>query len=359
MPDIHNHIELPHFCFKRQGPSGAIFDVLVVRGAFDFCAGGQRVVRSEEQYNAWGDEYRLAETTCSLGRALIREGDLTLFKPNTDVYLAGCAQTRDEKPQTRWLATLKAGTIQKSLQLRGPRQMKRSALLWRMSLAEAVTSVELDARLSFGGSFAAQVEGKEESVHKADNSAGCGWLPRGELWKVSKAARQEIKAQIAAIKSLPAPQIEGPFWSVGSPYDRAASVGFGPLVPWHKARTRYAGTCDQKWRQTQFPLLPKDFNPRFYQAAPPDQICKGYLQGDEAIELIGLTVEGEISMRLPGMQVVAQVTPGKGDASLRLLPLDTVALDLDNRRMLLTWRVALPQDDAARITVDAINIQKG
>jgi hypothetical protein len=150
------------------------------------------------------------------------------------------------------------------------------------------------------------------------------------------------------------PQIECPGKAVKLPYDRIDAAGFGPLPRWHRDRVRYAETYDEKWKQARLPkgLLPEDFDPRFYQAAPPDQICKGYLKGDEPVELEGMTEEGILAMRLPGYCPLAQVVDAGGRKVTLSLVLDTVSFDLDARQVLLTWRLALPGGKAQWIVLD-------
>jgi hypothetical protein len=353
MPEIDNRSGLPHFCLEQMGPNGTLFDVLVVRGNFDFEVGGKAMRRANTPYEAWGDEYSPGE---NMQRALKREGDFVLFKPSTDVYLAGCAHTPNDKPLAQWLATLKVGAIKKELLLSGRRQFERKWGTWMRTAPEPVSALELDARHAFGGCFTTQTaEGEEEQVYRADNPAGCGWLPGVGAWgSLSKEGRRAIQAHILQIKTLPAPQIENPAQEAAHPHSNGVSAGFGPLPQWRKERTRYAGTYDAKWRKERYPRLPKDFDLRFYQAAPPDQICKGYLKGDEAIELTGMTVEGQQAMRLPGLEVAAVMMLASGKKELVQLPLDTVAFDLDRRQALLTWRLAMAQTDAAKfILVDS------
>jgi hypothetical protein len=80
---------------------------------------------------------------------------------------------------------------------------------------------------------------------------------------------------------------------------------FGPVRPDAKPRKGYAGTYDQSWAENRMPLLPRDFDPRFHQVAPPGQIAKGYLHGDERVRLNNLYEDGKtIEFRLPGKTIV-------------------------------------------------------
>jgi hypothetical protein len=152
------------------------------------------------------------------------------------------------------------------------------------------------------------------------------------------------------------PQIELPGKAVKFPQARIDAAGFGPLPRWHRERARHAGTYDEKWKRERLPKgwMPEDFDPRFYQAAPPDQICKGYLKGDEPIELEGMTEEGTLSMRLPGFCPVARMVDASGRKETRGLALDTVAIDLDSRQALLTWRRVWPAGEVRQMVLEAV-----
>ncbi|MCV5264373.1 DUF2169 domain-containing protein, partial [Escherichia coli] len=64
-------------------------------------------------------------------------------------------------------------------------------------------------------------------------------------------------------------------WSSTSKNLRVA--GFGPVPPFFEARQTLAGTFDEEWIENRKPMLPLDFDRRFFQSAPADQQCKGFL----------------------------------------------------------------------------------
>jgi hypothetical protein len=347
---IENLSRLPHHAFLKTGPNGVLFDVVVVRATFDFARDGKPVSFAQEQTPiVYGDMYLGQTDKASLKGVIRHEGDLSVGKASTDVLLAGFAHALEGKPQAEWLATLKVGPVKKSLQLMGPRQMKPGIINWKFTAPRPVSAVELDYRHVFGGCFAG--EGAQEFVYKLDNSAGCGWLPdRGELKRLSEAARKVVEAQISGIKSLPAPQIEIPGKSIKYPYERRDSEGFGPIPPWHRERARYAGTYGEKWQKERLPheMLPDDFDPRFYQAASPGLICPEYLKGDERVLLSGLTEEGKLEMCLPGAFILARVDYEDGRKQAGPLALDTVEIDLDTRQIVLKWRGLFEREHPVR-----------
>ena len=108
-------------------------------------------------------------------------------------------------------------------------------------------------------------------------------------------------------------------------------------------RRKYAGTYDDAWQRRRAPYLPADFDPRFFQLAPPEQVAPGYLVGGETVEVVGATAEGVLRFSLPRYAVeVTYLVDGSPQS--RPAHLDTVLVQPDLRRVLLTWRAALAAD---------------
>ena len=53
------------------------------------------------------------------------------------------------------------------------------------------------------------------------------------------------------------------------PGQNVLAAAFGPVGRHWEPRVRYAGTYDDRWTEDRMPLLPKDFDDRFHNAAPP------------------------------------------------------------------------------------------
>ena len=68
-----------------------------------------------------------------------------------------------------------------------------------------------------------------------------------------------------------APNITYPDEPYLSPSDRPKPAGFGAVGRGWQPRLGFAGTYDQAWIDTQWPLPPKDFDPRHNLSAPADQ----------------------------------------------------------------------------------------
>jgi hypothetical protein len=92
----------------------------------------------------------------------------------------------------------------------------------------------------------------------------------------------------------------------------------------------------------RMPLLPANFDRRFFNAAPAGQVAPGFLKGDEPVAIEGVTPRGSVFFHLPGVPPPeCQVElVGKQDHLLRT-QLDTVIINMDDKLLLLLWRTHL------------------
>jgi hypothetical protein len=124
-----------------------------------------------------------------------------------------------------------------------------------------------------------------------------------------------------------------------------APASFGFVSPHWQPRSPFAGTYDEAWNRTRKPLLPKDFNRRYFNAASPGLVAPVFLKGGEPVTLVGVSPLGRRLFALP--RVTPKVTVelvGSEDAH-PALNLDTVILDMDEHRAFLLWRGTVPLRD--------------
>src|SRR5262249_44792319 len=67
------------------------------------------------------------------------------------------------------------------------------------------------------------------------------------------------------------PNVEDPKPLSGWGRSRPRPAGFGPIARHWLPRAEFAGTYGEKWQTERLPLLPEDFDERFYLCAPADQ----------------------------------------------------------------------------------------
>ena len=122
-------------------------------------------------------------------------------------------------------------------------------------------------------------------------------------------------------------------------------MGFAPIDAFWEPRRSYAGTYDEQWLSQRAPYLPKDFDPRFLQIAPPDMIVPRVHAG-EWVDLRGWTPDGLLQFQLPDvpLRIVYRVD---GKLVQRPAVIDTVMIEPDRRRLQLVWRAALSCDKKA------------
>jgi hypothetical protein len=140
----------------------------------------------------------------------------------------------------------------------------------------------------------------------------------------------------------PLPNTEEKGSKITNPKGSYKPMAFGPIGrAWHP-RPKLAGTYDKNWLDNKFPFLPDDFKDEYYQATPPDQQMD-YPRGGEEVAMLNLTPSGKTLFRLPGLlklPVVFFLRTGERKELPALV--DTLLLEPDKNRFLLTWRASLP-----------------
>jgi hypothetical protein len=138
------------------------------------------------------------------------------------------------------------------------------------------------------------------------------------------------------------PNLEDPKHPLKSYGDTPPPAGFGFISPNWQPRAAFAGTYDEKWMKERMPLLPTDFDRRFFNAASPGLIANGYLKGNEPVLIENATPNGRVTFNLPG------VPPPKVHVELRggvhhdlTTNLDTVIINADEHLLFLIWRTHL------------------
>jgi hypothetical protein len=337
----------------RQFASRSEFDAIVAaRGAFTLRQGAPMIAQEDKPKFQWADEYEgPPHSTC-----LIRPTDLAPHKPGTDVTLLGDAISPEGVARPSWVVGIRIGEqFDRRLRVTGPRRWtftdmpgpsrRSSRKRWILAEPEPVQRVKLCWTLASGGPTLG-LDPPEPKVH-LDNPLGAGLLDEGRT---------------ARDRSYAAPQIEALHQPIAEIGAAAEPAGFGPLSPWWRPRLRHAGTYDETWRDHRHPLLPEDFDDRFWQVAPPGMVIEPWLQGDERILLGNLSVQHRLlDTVLPSFRLVVRVHPPSGGYEDRELALDGVHFDLRDDRLdcFLTWRVRFPLNDAgmARLVLRAVDMQ--
>jgi hypothetical protein len=143
------------------------------------------------------------------------------------------------------------------------------------------------------------------------------------------------------LNGLAMPNTEALDESIVDPDGSYRPMSLGPIGRSWQPRVRYAGTYDQRWLDNEAPFWPVDFDYRYFQAAPTDQQVP-HLAGGEEIVLKNLSADGEVVFKLPKQSMPVWFLP-YGGKDVRLdASIDTLVIEPDDRRFMLTWRAVLP-----------------
>ena len=95
--------------------------------------------------------------------------------------------------------------------------------------------------------------------------------------------------------------------------------------------------------KTRHPLLPEDFDERFFQCAPIDQQAPQFLRGGEPVVLLNLSPTAELRFLLPKIYLGFETRFYDGSREIhKQRHLHNVILEPDYPRVSLVWHSALP-----------------
>jgi hypothetical protein len=275
------------------------------------------------------------------------EPEIAWEKLGTDVVLVGTAMPA--KPPVRQMeVSLKVGRAEKRCRVVGDRVWYKGAA-GHIGATEPLPFSEMPLvwERAFGG--------RDESHQDADKHS---FEPRNPIGVGFRAKHGRFEEGVRL------PNLEHPdkplqrFGEPGTPF------GFGFLSPHWQPRAALAGTYDEPWQKTRMPLLPLDFDRRFFNAAPADQIFSPGLRGDESFEVTGVGPRGRLRFSLPGLRPPhVNLRVRQGPRLQGALRLDTVIILADAAELLLLWRVplVLPRGptEVAEIAIEEADVAVG
>jgi len=135
------------------------------------------------------------------------------------------------------------------------------------------------------------------------------------------------------------PNIEDPKHLITGYGTVVAPCGFGFTSPNWQPRAAFAGTYDERWNATRKPMLPVDFDRRFFTAAAPGLVAPGYLRGDEEVVVLNTTSVSRLAFQLPAVPAPqCRVVLRGGRETILRTNLDTVIVNTDEQLLMLLWR---------------------
>jgi hypothetical protein len=296
--------------------------VIVIKGTFVLPKVDEQVRLHDEQQPMVVADVFSGEPGLS---APLHEIDFAPFKPACDVLLLGSAHAPGGRPVTRMQVGLRMGAVNKVCDVVGDRHWSAGVTGIQATSAEPFVTKSISYDNAFGGV-------DQESDDPAEHDA-CMANP------VGRGYRKHLKA--AWVDGRPLPNTEEPGHAVEWPANPYKPMAFGPVGRGWAPRARFAGTYDQHWLDDVFPFLPKDFDERYFLAAPLDQQTP-IANGPIDIALLNFTADGRRSFVLPHFEAPVHVFPRKGEREDLHASLDTIVLEPDQERFTMTWRVARP-----------------
>lgn len=249
------------------------------------------------------------------------EPEFAFFKPATDVVLIGSAYSR-KAGATRLDVGLYVGSLRKVVSVIGDRCWVKALGMAFMSPPESFETMPLIYERAFGGWDRSNPD-PERHTFEPRNPVGTGY--RGKHGKFEEGVRL--------------PNLEDPRRPITSWDDTPPPAGFGFTSPNWQPRANFAGTYDDAWMKDRMPLLPKDFDRRFFNAASLELIAPGYLKGDEPILIENVSPTGRIAFDLPRVAPPRCRVQLKGVQDVNLeTNLDTVIINTDENLLFLVWR---------------------
>jgi len=264
--------------------------------------------------------------------APLYESDYVLRKARCDLLFNACAQfAPDETGMKRLVAGFEFGDCQKMLSACGARQWKSGALGSRPSDPEVIEApVPLHMGNAYGGTVrmsALKVEPELLTAHP-ENPMGTGYCPNSALLHRSEHAP---------------PMLELSGHPVRGPTDKGLQPAALSVLPrTSQSRGKWAGTYDEAWRREQAPMLPHDFDERYFQSAPEDQQVP-HPNGGERVRLHRM-VKGHAVLEfvLPKLSGLRIKLLTREYAVYELAPVvDTLYFETELQRMSVVWRASL------------------
>ena len=263
------------------------------------------------------------------------EPETAFIKSATDIVLIGHAHAQTPNT-TEMQAGLSVGPVKKILRVVGDRYLVKKSDVISISEPKPFEKIPLIYERAFGG-WDRRDSNPDKFRFEPRNPVGMGYRD----------------SSLDTDDKVALPNIEDPDHPYKSYGDTPPPAGFGFISPHWQPRAALAGTYDKAWDEQRKPLLPKDFDRRFFNAASPGLIAPGYLKGDEPVVVVNASAEGRVAFNLPGVPPpLCNVELRGGKHETLQTQLDTVIINMDENLVFLLWRAYMivrngPQDVVA------------
>jgi hypothetical protein len=296
-------------------PDGREVVIAIVKATFLRRPDGTLGLADEQRPVRLGDEPSFPDAADSSVRY---PSDVALDKHGTDVVVVGDAVS--SAPVTVMDVAVRVRDVTLPLRVHGERVYYRSLGGVVIGPAAPFERKAIVYEAAYGGT------NEDYSVVEQRNPVGRG------------AARD-----VADLVDHPAPTIEHPACPITAAGEEPEPVGFGAIASHWLPRSRYAGTFDEVWHATRMPLLPRDFDARYWNVAHPSLQFDEHLRPTDAIAILGMTPSGPFACELPPLPVLVHGKISDGRTITQRPPIDTVLVETNAGRVEITVRAVLPK----------------
>lgn len=320
MLELVNRTPFPAAIVPGLTKEGCDTVTVVVKGTFSLLGRADEPRPHDEQEDILYSDAFYGDPGVSSVR---RESDAYPAKKRTDIVLLGHAYAPRPGPSVD--VRLMIGRLERVVRVTGDRAWHRSVGGWKASDPVHFERMPLRWERAFGGADTSDPDPRKHA-RETRNPLGTGFVA---------ADRPE------RIDGLRLPNLEDPAALVTSPLDRPAPAGLGYLGRDFHPRAALAGTYDEAWRRDVCPLLPADFDDRYFHAAPAGQIPAKPLRGGEPVLVENASASGDLRFSVPSRRVDVQLTI-RDAVTEHTATLDSLRIEPDERRAVLTWKVTAP-----------------
>jgi hypothetical protein len=196
-------------------------------------------------------------------------------KHRSEFLVYGSAHARDGFPAQPLSVIARVGDVSKTLAVFGDRRFNALGMIGSPA---AFSRIPIVPATAYGGSSCLL------------NPAGKG------ASEVSPSLNNEAPI-------WPLPNVEYPSKLMVQRKDEPPPAGFWALAADSAQRKSFLGKFDTKWLHKRWPHLPLDTDVGYFQVAPEDQQFKGFLKGDESVDLQNMHPRiAHIESALPAMR---------------------------------------------------------
>ena len=320
MLEVRNHTPLSTALIPGLDKDGYDYAVVIMKGNFQITPNQARLVLADEPATIFqGDEHYGEPPDTSVRY----ESDTAMLKRGTDIVVNGHAYAPGKHAVLAQDVSLQVGAVKKTCRVFGDRHWEKSLTEWDHSQPAKFERMPLLYENAYGGVAAGS--DNQNPTASPSNPLGKGY----------------IGPKAKPTEGLPLPNIEDPRNLIQKWQDRPPLAGFGFISRGWQPRIALAGTYDAHWQKKRQPLLPMDFDDRYFNGAHPDLVTPAPLAGGEHVILTNLSDSGVLEFDLPVWRDPVTVFM-KGSKALFQPILDTVVMEPDKLSVQITWRATVP-----------------